>query len=289
MRILVVNVSGSLRLNFYHNIKPFDYYNTMSWIAPRLTDGLCNRLFQIVGANWHAKKNGSELVFYVPRVQPSVHSDCTLIFKMFPEIRNVWSVKEHDVAKENASDFALFKELSIGGKNTVIEGYFQNWSYFEGFKKPDICRALTELELKKYTIPPDFNPQDMWWIHVRLGDYMNLPHHQCATKEYWLAALQHIPKNAIIIVFSDTLDVAMKLIGDCGRPDAMPSGPELSAITTLYLMSQCGGGCIGTNSTFSWWGMYLSLARERGAPCILPSRWHKNFEGGPYAPWITLI
>jgi hypothetical protein len=261
----------------------------MSWLAPRLTDGLCNRLFQIVCANWHAKKNGKELVFYVPRIQPSVHSDCTVLFKLFPKIRIVWSVKEHNISKEDSQDFGKFKELSIGDSNTVIEGYFQNWSYFEGFKKPDIRLALTENELQKYTLPPEFQPEKMWWIHVRLGDYQNLSHHQCATKAYWTAALQKIPKGATIIVFSDTMDVAMKLIEDCGRPDIMPSGPELSAITTLYLMSQCGGGCIGSNSTFSWWGMYLSLAKDKGSPCILPAQWHKNFEGGPYASWLTSI
>lgn len=261
----------------------------MSWLAPRLTDGLCNRLFQIVCVNWHAKKNGKELVFYVPRIQPSVHSDCTVLFKLFPKIRIVWSVKEHNISKEETQDFGKFKELSIGDSNTVIEGYFQNWSYFEGFKKPDIRLALTENELHKYTLPPEFQPEKMWWIHVRLGDYQNLPHHQCTTKDYWTTALQKIPKGATIIVFSDKMDVAMKLIEDCGRPDAMPSGPELSAITTLYLMSQCGGGCIGSNSTFSWWGMYLSLANDKGSPCILPAQWHKNFEGGPYAPWLTSI
>ena len=259
------------------------------WISPRLTDGLCNRLFQIVSAHYHAKKKGAELVFYVPRIRPSVHSDCTVIFKIFPEIRILWSAKEHETVKERPEDFARFNELLIDNTHSVIEGYFQNSSYFEGFKKPDIRLALTKEELEKYTLPCSLNPQKIWWVHVRLGDYMNLQHHQCATREYWQSALQLIPKDSTILIFSDTMDIATKLIGECGRPDAIPSGPELGAITTLYLMSQCGGGCIGSNSTFSLWGMYLSLARERGAPCILPSRWHKNFEGGPYAPWITSI
>lgn len=274
-------------VNFYDNIKRHYSYNIM-WIAPRLTDGLCNRLFQIVSANYHAKKNGKELVFYVPRIQPSVHSDCTIIFKLFPKIRLIWHVKEHASVKEDNANFVKFSTLLIKDENTVIEGYFQNWSYFDGFEQPDIRNALTSEELNKYTIMQELKPEKIWWIHVRLGDYMNLAHHQCTDINYWFTALQRVPKDAVIMVFSDTIDIAMKLISECGRPDArVVTG--LNAITTLYLMSQCGGGCIGTNSSFSWWGMYLSLARKLGSPCILPSKWHNKFEGGPYAPWINTI
>ena len=263
----------------------------MSWIAPRLTDGLCNRLFQIVAASYHAKKNNRSLVFYIPRVQPSVHSNCTLIFKLFPHINIVWSVKEHATVKEGQANFAEFAPLQIGGDNTVIEGYFQNWSYFEDFAKPNLKLALTVQELETFTLPSHLNPETIAWVHVRLGDYMKLPHHQCTDEEYWRKALALLPVGMTVILFSDTMGLATELINKCceSRLNIMPASPDLSAAATLYLMSQCGGGCIGSNSTFSWWGMYLSLAKERGAVCVLPEKWHKNFSGGPYAPWIKAI
>ena len=148
----------------------------MSWIAPRLTDGLCNRLFQIVAASYHAKKNNRSLVFYIPRVQPSVHSNCTLIFKLFPHINIVWSVKEHATVKEGQANFAEFAPLQIGGDNTVIEGYFQNWSYFEDWNPyynylvaKEHCGLVEESE----TNPGTFtnyaqNDQDLYSLHVYL-------------------------------------------------------------------------------------------------------------------------
>ena len=263
----------------------------MSWIAPRLTDGLCNRLFQIAAASYHAKKNNRRLVFYIPRVQPSVHSNCMLVFKLFPQIDIVWSVKEHAIVKEEAANFAEFAPLQIGGDNTVIEGYFQNWSYFEDFVKPNLKLALTVQELETFTLPSHVKPETIAWAHVRLGDYMKLPHHQCTDEAYWRKALALLPVGTTLILFSDTMGLATELINKCGesRLNVMPASPDLSAIATLYLMSQCGGGCIGSNSSFSWWGMYLSLAKERGAVCVLPEKWHKNFSGGPYAPWIKAI
>lgn len=263
-----------------------------NWLASRLSDGLCNRLFQIQAAAYHAMLTNKKLVFYVPRIQPSVHSDCTQALKLFPEIPIIWSAPAHETVKEAPEDFVKFKPLQVSATEpTVIEGYFQNWLYFQEPLEPNLKAALTKEELQKYTLPPELEPNKIWWIHIRLGDYQNLPHHQCADEEYWVSSLSKIPQNSSVFLFSDTPNKAEEIVKRLAPPNihllAAPQG--LTAIQTLYLMSQCGGGCIGTNSTFSWWGMYMSQARVMNSPCILPKRWHRAYEGGPYAPWITAI
>ncbi len=85
---------------------------TDSWLAPRLSDGICNRLFQVVGGMYHAKLYNTKLVFYVPRIRPSVHSDCSVILQLFPDIPLVWHTDSHDILKEDANKYMQFKPLN---------------------------------------------------------------------------------------------------------------------------------------------------------------------------------
>jgi len=266
------------------------YEATDSWLAPRLSDGICNRLFQVVSGMYHAKLYNTKLVFYVPRIRPSVHSDCSVILQLFPEIPLVWHADSHHILKEDADKYMEFKPLgpSKDGR-IVIEGYFQNWAYFPKEDiKLDFANTLSKASFAKYTLGKDANT--MWWIHVRLGDYEILPHHQCTTNKYWSTALAKIPPGSKVILFSDSPEKAKKLIeGLAPSSISLFQADNMTPVETLYLMSQIGGGCIGTNSTFSWWGMYLSEARAGGAPCILPSEWHRNYRGNPGGPWIQFI
>jgi hypothetical protein len=102
--------------------------------------------------------------------------------------------------------------------------------------------------------------------------------------------LANIPSGSKVILFSDSPEKAKKLIeGLAPSSISILQADNMTPVETLYLMSQIGGGCIGTNSTFSWWGMYLSEARRKGAPCILPSVWHRTYSGNPGGLWIQFI
>ena len=265
----------------------------MVWLSPRLTDGLCNRLFQIVGADYHSKANKRALVFYVPRIQPSKHSDCSLVLKLFPSIPVIWASPTINTVKE-VTDFLSFNPLVIPDGNTVIEGYFQNWNYFPKEQlKLDFKNALTKESFETNTLTQDMNPDKLWWIHARLGDYSILPHHQCTNTEYWINALNKIPDGSVVLLFSDEVEKAQIIIENAAgfitpRIKILACNPNLTALETLYIMSQCGG-CIGSNSSFSWWGMYLSRAKELGNPCILPAKWHKEYNSTMSAPWITTL
>jgi hypothetical protein len=265
------------------------------WIAPRLTDGLCNRLFQIAAAKHYSKKYHRPLVFYVPRVQVSVHSDCSIVFQLFPDIPKVWSVDYFDVLKEHGADFLSYTEFDVPESNCVVmEGYFQCAKYLENIEmEPCFENVIDVNKLKDIVLPEEASKY--WWIHIRLGDYKLLPHHQCTTETYWKKALASIPSGSVVLVFSDELDDAreflQKLTDDIGKNLVFVYGSDLTPIETLYVMSQCGGGTIGSNSSFSWWGQYFSKARKNGAPCILPSLWHKGVSNskGIYGPWHSVI
>ncbi len=50
------------------------------------------------------------------------------------------------------------------------------------------------------------------------------------------------------------------------QPHTVVSENELDS---LYLMSKCQLGGVASNSTFSWWGLYLNLDRPN---LIIPSK-----------------
>ena len=263
----------------------------MEWLAVRLSDGLCNRLFQIVGGLYHAKKYNKRLVFYVPKIMPSVHSDCTVVYKLFPDIPIVWTSNNYETILENPEDYINFAPLSIGSdERIVIEGYFQNWNYFTNEITFDFSSIIKKDRMDILRTYCNMNMDKTWFLHMRLGDYLILPHHQCTTEGYWKSALELIPDLSNVFLFSDTLDMARDILKKlAGTRIQIITIQNLTAIETLYLMSECGGGCIGSNSTFSWWGMYLSKARYLKNPCILPKKWHTDYTGGPYADWTTIL
>ncbi len=264
------------------------------WIAPRLTDGLCNRLFQIAAATHYSKKTGLPIVFYIPRVQPSVHSDCSVLFQLFPTIPRVISVPNFTVLKEDGPKFLSYTQFDIQpkcGSHFVMEGYFQCAKYLENIELvPEFENVIEKERLKDLTLPSEAD--NYMWIHIRLGDYKVLPHHQCTTEAYWIKALMYVPKGCVVLVFSDEMKAAKEFLEGLGIEDVcFVYSDDLSPIETLYVMSQCGGGCIGSNSSFSWWGMYFSKARKAGKDCILPSKWHKHIAdcSGVYGSWHTIV
>lgn len=102
-------------------------------------------------------------------------------------------------------------------------------------------------------------------IHVRRGDYLRLPHrHPFVGEKYLREAVVRFP-NAKFLVFSDDITWCKRFF----------KGPRYhfaegnSVMADLYLMTQCRGGHICSNSTFSWWGAYLGEGKT-----IFPSMWY---------------
>lgn len=136
---------------------------------------------------------------------------------------------------------------------------------------------------KNYSDFLNEHPQDTISVHVRRANNLQLPdHHPVCPLEYFEKALDIIGDGQIV-VFSDDLDWCKKqsLFKDAffakGNDPSINiydlTGPTPlsldSVMLDLTLMSQCERQII-SNSSFSWWGAFLSYSPQ----VIYPARWY---------------
>lgn len=120
-------------------------------------------------------------------------------------------------------------------------------------------------------------------VHVRRGNNLQLPnHHPVCSLDYFEEALDMMGEGQVF-VFSDDLDWcksqslfkdAVFAEGNDPKVDVSQlTGAEPlfldSVMTDLAMMAQCDKHII-SNSSFSWWGAYLSYSSE----IIYPARWY---------------
>jgi hypothetical protein len=125
-------------------------------------------------------------------------------------------------------------------------------------------------------------------VHVRRGDYVELEKEGFWNlgADYYRPALQRIRTAAAggpqrILLLSD--DLAWCSQQPWITEEGFEAADEPDELTALALMSMCGGGAVIANSTFSWWGAYLSAA----STVVYPSLWLKDWAPELFpAGWI---
>lgn len=151
--------------------------------------------------------------------------------------------------------------------STDIVGYFQSEKYFVDYK-PHILKEFTfkdeiyekSLDIRNITKEPVIS------VHLRMGDYKNLVgKHPICSLEYYQKALDHLPNDLLIIAFSDEPNEAKKLFDSIGRKYFIPENDQYH---DMCLMTLCNYHVIA-NSSFSWWGSWLSESKKT----IAPSEW----------------
>ena len=239
------------------------------WVAGHLTGGLGNRLFQHASALGLAERWGHSPVFYLPQMGPTNHGPFENIFKLFPQLPVITEEQSHILLPEpqgNVFTYTPFQSDSVKA-NVVVDGWRQSARYFpalgvhaalEQAISPERQHAL----LTKYNLQA--TQERPCFLHIRLGDYKILPHHQIDIGSYVLKASKEFPPGSRFLVFSDEAKAHKEMLGAFVRtlghePLIVEEEDELE---NLFLMSQCWGGAIVANSTFSWWGAYFARQRS---------------------------
>ena len=173
-----------------------------------------------------------------------------------------------------------FEDISNLPDQTDIVGYFQSEQYFAlnrnailasefKFRRDVLENADSAFQNLKSDLP-------VCSIHVRRGDYLKLSAtHPTLDLDYYEKAVARIPELVELAVFSDDIQEARTLIESSSALRRYKKKyVSQNYATELCLMSKCDYHVIA-NSSFSWWGAWLSESKM----VVAPNRWF-----GPSGP-----
>ena len=187
-----------------------------------------------------------------------------------------------EVYQEQSFSYSLDYSNIDSKKNIDLRGYFQSPRYFNHRKNEIIENFTFSKEVR--VCAADKIPEDVCVsVHVRRGDYTKIKeYHHNQSVEYYLKALKHFDGYRPVF-FSDDIEWCKMTFGHIDGAVFVDNESTLnleatissdaSAYVDMCAMSFCNAHIIA-NSSFSWWGAYLS-----GAQTVAPSTWF-----GPSGP-----
>lgn len=226
---------------------------------------LGNQMFQYAGLRGIAAHRGYE--FAIPPSEFKNKWTDHQLFEAFKlsGLRHINVISGTCVQEKHfAFDEELFNNMPDGQN---VYGYLQTEKYFRHIEseirwdfrfKDEVygpCREMMEaIE----------NPIA---LHVRRGDYLtNVENHPPCSRDYYNEAIKRFDAGRPIMVFSDDPDWCRKQFTD----NRFLISEGYDDLAELCMMSLCDDFIIA-NSSFSWWGSWLSENKEK--TIIAPSRW----------------
>lgn len=247
-----------------------------------LSAGLGNQLFMIFAALSYAidKNFNFQIISYLNKTTNGTNTYWDSILDSFKYHidTNVKAITEYDtVYKENGFSYVPI-ELE---DNTVINGYFQSYKYFEhNFDK--ICDIM-QLDEKIMNVRNEykhlFNNKTIA-LHFRFGDYLYLQNYHCIkTPVYYIEAIKELDRKLIekgdsiinydILYFcqksdKEIVDKYLNLIDNIlpHKLNFVKVSDDIEDWKQMLLMSMCDNFIIA-NSSFSWFGAYFSQNKDK--------------------------
>jgi hypothetical protein len=144
-----------------------------------------------------------------------------------------------------------------------LAGFFQSEKYFKHIE--DEIRA--DFSFKDEILEPCKemigSVGESISLHVRRTDYLQNPNHTALDLEYYQKALKHFNDTSTVVVFSDDPEWCKEQ--DIFSDDRFMISESGDQYVDLCLMSLCKQHIIA-NSSFSWWGAWLSESDDVVAP-----------------------
>ena len=254
-------------------------------VVPSLSDGIGNRLFQLACAISYGKRTNKEVIFLLSRCKETGHGLFQNIFMLFPEISVKTKIYVYKEITEKANYYEYEEIPTILG-SIVISGYRQSYKYFEYCNiVPNFMNAISRDRIQYLNDKYLKDKENLFFIHIRLGDFRILPHHQINVAKYYSNAFKHIPENSKILFFSDDIEFAKQMFPQYEFCE------ETNEIESLYVMSNCLKGSIVANSTFSYWGSYFAHQNNKNHVAIFPKPLGQGlpYPKDYYPPYAILI
>ncbi len=236
--------------------------NQMFQISKAITEGLKNNLPVFFRTSSFIPMEGNQPINYISNVFRNLNFDDTKI----PTFRI------------NEISWNYYETNHVYKEPTEFYGYYQSSKNFLQFKDQIQNLFLPTEEFKnklKSLYPNIFNPNSVS-IHVRRGDYLGISEVlPVLDKSYFDYCVKDF-ENSDIFIFSNDKEWVKSNLNY--RNSVVVEG--LEDYEELWAISLCNHN-IMSNSSFSWWGSYLNLNKNKKV--IVPNIWfgpmgEKNYE-----------
>jgi hypothetical protein len=225
-------------------------------IVSLVKGGLGNMMFQIAAGASLANEIGTEFSYSYLNwhccTPYKIDHYPNTIFSNINKTESCGQLSNLQVFKERTTLYNPIPKLS----NLMLDGYFQSERYFN-----------TELVKTLFNIPTQPKYKDYTFIHIRRGDYIKYSNiHTVLPISYYESAMKILNPNKVIILTDDI---------EWAKTHTLFSEYEISNsksdIEDLSIMRSCNSGIIA-NSTFSWWGAWLTNSSN----IVAPNKWFAN-------------
>jgi hypothetical protein len=276
-------------------------------IIVKLMGGLGNQMFQYAAARSLAWKHGTSLKMDLTFLESDQEGNTLRIFELdnfciSAGIASSWEIallSGRSSTKLRSAAASILHKLAgftlYGEKwfqfdpivlrlpdNVYLEGYWQSERYFADNK--EIIRKeftlKTPLEGLNQNVAEEILAVNAVSLHVRRGDYVSdkkiSEQHGVCDLEYYRRAIDRVVqtlKDPCFFVFSDDPEWVADNI-KLRQPVRYISHNGSMAHEDLRLMSMCKHHVIA-NSSFSWWGAWLSTCHEKLV--ISPNKWFNSY------------
>jgi hypothetical protein len=229
---------------------------------------LGNQMFQFASLKGIANNNGYQYCF-PPSLGNNEWSDHQL-FKAFKlsktsdlNVQYIDFDRPTIVEKSFSFDEDLFENCPDW---VTIQGYFQTEKYFKHIVEEIKSDFEFHDEIKEPCIEMISQVDNPISLHIRRDDYVTNPNHRVLDLDYYEKSLSNFDENRTVLVFSDdpTWCNQQKLFSN----DRFLIAEGNTNYVDLCLMTLCSSHIIA-NSSFSWWGAWLSGSCD----IIAPSGW----------------
>ena len=230
---------------------------------------LGNQMFQYASLRGIAANNGYNWMIPPPPEGNGYFKEWEHHQLFYPfELKNLHNLNvqytdgERPTVKEKS--FAFDEDLFNNCPKWVnIEGFLQSEKYFKNIEKEIKEDFAFKEEFSKPSRDMIATVEEPVALHIRRTDYLKLSHHNSLGLDYYEKALGEFDSDRTIIIFSDDPEWCkeQKLFDGDRFLVAEGNGNYVD----LCLMTLCTGHIIA-NSSFSWWGAWLSDSKKVVAP-----------------------
>lgn len=267
-----------------------------------LMGGLGNQMFQYAAAKALAKKFETTFALDLSFLKKDPNGaytkrnfelgtfkiEITLMPESFEIFFKYWNYKRFFNFRYLLSGYKLYKEQAFVfdenffelGKKIYLIGIFQNEKYFSHLRnelmkdfqfRDEFLTGIKHLE-------KEVIENNSVSVHVRRGDYIQnqnaLNYHGICSMDYYMNAMNFMKSkinNPVFYIFSDDIEYCKQTFKDKN----VVFMENQNAYQDMHLMKACRHHIIA-NSSFSWWGAWLSDYPEKMV--IAPKYWLREKE-----------